>query len=113
MGIDTCSHNCQNTLGSYTCSCGTGYELNIDRNTCSGMHMHYFIDVIFNNDHYIPSQMSMNVRKELLHVSITATTRSAVIHAAVHLFTRSAAMDTTVMLPLVLPPLLEVWEDYF
>ncbi len=40
--------------------------------------------------------MSMNVRKELLHVSITATTQLAVIHAAVRLFTRSAAMDTTI-----------------
>ena len=57
--------------------------------------------------------MLMNVRKELLHVSITATTLSAVIHAAVHFFTRSAAMDTTVMLLLVLQPLLEVWEDSF
>ncbi len=39
LGIDTCS---QNTLGSYTCSC-TGYELNIDGNTCSGMHMISFL----------------------------------------------------------------------
>ncbi len=57
--------------------------------------------------------MLMNVRRELLRVSITATTRSAVIHVAVHFFTRSAAMDTTVMLLLVLPPLLEVWEGSF
>ncbi len=55
--------------------------------------------------------MLPNVRKELLHVSITATTRLAVIHASVHFFTRSAAIDITVMLQLVLLPLLEVWED--
>lgn len=36
-GQHQCEHNCQNTPGSYTCSCRTGYRLNSDGRTCSGM----------------------------------------------------------------------------
>ena len=31
-----CSQNCQNSVGSYTCSCFTGFSLNEDKTTCSG-----------------------------------------------------------------------------
>ena len=33
-----CAHNCQDTLGSYTCSCRSGYALNVDGRTCAGMN---------------------------------------------------------------------------
>ena len=36
-GTDTCDQICLNTMGSYTCSCNTGYTLNSDRTTCDGM----------------------------------------------------------------------------
>ena len=36
-GMDQCVHNCQNTNGSYTCSCRAGYSLNADGRGCEGM----------------------------------------------------------------------------
>lgn len=33
---NSCQHNCNNILGSYTCQCNTGYRLNIDGRTCTG-----------------------------------------------------------------------------
>ena len=31
-----CGHNCSNTVGSYRCSCLSGYTLNTTDNTCKG-----------------------------------------------------------------------------
>ena len=31
-----CQHVCNNLLGSFYCSCHTGYALNMDNKTCSG-----------------------------------------------------------------------------
>ena len=36
-GRDSCAHNCSNTLGSFTCSCGDGYRLGLDGYSCNGM----------------------------------------------------------------------------
>lgn len=33
-----CDHDCTNTIGSYTCSCRNGYQLNNDGRTCSGTY---------------------------------------------------------------------------
>ena len=35
-GTDGCSQNCSNTVGSYTCSCQSGYWLASDRRWCAG-----------------------------------------------------------------------------
>ena len=35
---DRCSQNCQNTVGSYTCSCNAGYRLDGDGFTCDDIH---------------------------------------------------------------------------
>ena len=32
----SCSQMCVNTIGSYLCSCGYGYELDLDNRTCNG-----------------------------------------------------------------------------
>ena len=32
-----CSTSCTNTIGSYFCSCSSGYQLNADGTTCNGM----------------------------------------------------------------------------
>ena len=39
MAIDGCDQYCINTVGSYYCDCYSGYVLNSDRRTCSGVHL--------------------------------------------------------------------------
>ena len=34
---NTCDHRCVNTFGSFVCECNSGYQLNDDLMTCSGM----------------------------------------------------------------------------
>ena len=34
-----CEHSCTNTVGSYTCSCNTGYQLSLGQH-CSGNLLH-------------------------------------------------------------------------
>ena len=36
-GTGTCGQNCHNIMGSYTCSCNTGYSLNTNGRSCDGM----------------------------------------------------------------------------
>ena len=38
LDIDLCQQNCMDTVGSYTCSCNTGYHLESDGFTCGGMY---------------------------------------------------------------------------
>ena len=35
---DSCAQNCHNTIGSYTCSCTTGYRLASDGRGCNGKY---------------------------------------------------------------------------
>ena len=36
IGSNSCSQLCQNTIGSFDCSCQTGYIIGEDNKTCSG-----------------------------------------------------------------------------
>lgn len=36
---DGCSHYCNNSIGSYSCHCLPGYELDIDGHSCNGMYI--------------------------------------------------------------------------
>ncbi len=38
LGTDMCSQSCRDTLGSYTCSCQSGYTLAADGHACNGMY---------------------------------------------------------------------------
>ena len=50
-----CEHSCVNNEGSYSCSCKSGYSLNINGKNCSGNNkFEYFI-------FYITFQISMSV----------------------------------------------------
>ena len=35
-GTHQCDQNCHNNVGSYACSCNTGYRLNSDDRACDG-----------------------------------------------------------------------------
>ena len=37
-----CQHKCNNTIGSYSCSCNEGFALAYDRRTCLGMAKTFF-----------------------------------------------------------------------
>ena len=37
-GTDSCAQNCHNNIGSYSCSCATGYRLASDGHACNGKH---------------------------------------------------------------------------
>ena len=37
MAIANCSHDCINTVGSFQCSCRSGFTLNTDNKTCNGI----------------------------------------------------------------------------
>ena len=39
--VHQCDHTCINTIGSYTCTCNSGYDLDVDGRTCNGMPMFY------------------------------------------------------------------------
>ena len=34
-----CEHNCDNTQGSYYCTCRAGYELGMDKKSCNGIYI--------------------------------------------------------------------------
>ena len=36
-----CDHTCENTDGTYVCSCKAGYELNNDQHSCEGKEHSY------------------------------------------------------------------------
>ena len=33
---DRCQHDCHNSLGSYTCSCNIGFQIDLDGRACNG-----------------------------------------------------------------------------
>ena len=37
QGSSGCNQNCNNTVGSYLCTCMDGYELEIDGHNCTGI----------------------------------------------------------------------------
>ena len=43
---DNCQHNCHNNVGSYTCTCMSGYRLNSDGRQCDGKQVRKSIPVL-------------------------------------------------------------------
>ena len=44
-----CNHTCTNSDGSYTCSCNTGYTLDLDEEGCSRENIYYIFFLISKN----------------------------------------------------------------
>ena len=44
---DTCGQLCENNLGSYTCKCSAGYQLQSDGKTCESMEIQSMSDYLF------------------------------------------------------------------
>ena len=42
-GLDECAENCINTVGSYTCSCNSGYRLDSNGLNCNGKTVEKYI----------------------------------------------------------------------
>ena len=58
----SCDHNCNNTEGSYTCSCRDGYLLDGDGRGCTGKRSHTY----YNHTIYIRTYMTVNLLKNFL-----------------------------------------------
>ena len=42
-GVEQCDQNCENDLGSYACSCDSGFILNVDGYCCDGKQFQSFL----------------------------------------------------------------------
>ena len=87
LGTDRCRHSCTNTIGSYTCSCNTGYALNSDGYTCDGEIMKKDDIVPIMCVHascFSPCQTSMSVIQILpMAANIPVSTFLDLTHASV------------------------------
>ena len=68
MQVDECDHTCNNTLGSYTCSCNDGYLLDRNGLQCNGK---YVAIICFQSVHILSSacKILMNVLYNWISVS--------------------------------------------
>ena len=62
-----CHHNCHNSVGSYSCSCNNGYQLNSDGHTCEGRLCSLHIETILSDissDDLKPYYTILNIARE-------------------------------------------------
>ena len=52
LGTSGCTQVCNNTIGSYICSCNAGYILGVDNHTCNGKVLANFAMICHDNDFY-------------------------------------------------------------
>ena len=71
MQVDECDHNCNNTLGSYTCSCNDGYLLDRNGLQCNGKYVAIIIHHCFQSINLCPIlyKISMNALYNWISVS--------------------------------------------
>ena len=74
MNSDGCEQDCSNMPGGYYCSCVSGYSMNSDLHTCSGItstHTSTHHCQCMNND--VHTSISITRRKQVLCVCFSAT----------------------------------------
>ena len=71
MQVDECDHTCNNTLGSYTCSCNDGYLLDRNGLQCNGKYVAIIIHHCFQSINLCPIlyKISMNALYNWISVS--------------------------------------------
>ena len=100
--LNNCQMLCNNTVGSYSCGCNTGYALNADQTTCSGTH-HTQHRVHLEHPHNMPRlQMWTSAWLELTCVSRTVKTLLGPTLATVMLAMSQMAPDALVSHVIVL-----------
>ena len=71
----TCDHRCINTIGSFNCECNSGYQLNDDLMTCSGMwntwYQYMYIHTYYINAHITYTCMYILVMFFHVHYDFT------------------------------------------
>ena len=67
-GSHECQHICNNTPGSFHCSCFDGYQLNNDSTTCSGQLRKQNLNPTKNLNDVLSFQMWMSVSLECMSV---------------------------------------------
>ena len=75
LEIDRCEQNCRNTLGSYNCSCNTGYTLNSDGYLCHGACMQYKVEGLLFS-YLVPFQTTTSAAQMLRMLANTHATMS-------------------------------------
>ena len=74
QGLAGCSQRCNNTVGSYFCTCMDGYELESDNHTCTGDQIKYvghhsIIWLHINND--LDSLYSIQIHCTYVHTYLS------------------------------------------
>ena len=103
-GTHQCEQVCQNTVGSYTCACNSGFVLDSDGRSCDGISIAIEQSTAkMSNDHKIINiQMLWNAQMEPIHVSKCVLTHMEPIDVHATMVSHSMEMDLPAVVSIIL-----------